>query len=92
MESLQAKTIPANPVRVAELPFSAVLLGDHVSHSPKGGFAVKPPGNWTSIKLFLGNGSSEVFLNLNPVLGTGEFSIKDPDYGDGVLAELAKVL
>jgi hypothetical protein len=91
-KTLQAKNLPANPVRVAELPFRAVILGDHVSHSPNGGFAVKPPGNWTSIKLFLGDGSSEVYLNLNPVLGKGEFASKDPDYGDGVLQELAKVL
>jgi hypothetical protein len=91
-KTLQAKAIPSNPVRVAELPFSAAILGDHVSHSANGGFAVKPPGNWTTIKLFLGNSSSEVYLNLNPVLGKGEFAIKDQDYGDGVLQELAKVL
>jgi len=90
--TLEAKATPSNPIRVAELPFSAVILGEHVSHSPNGGFAVKPPGNWTTTKLFLGDGSSEVFLNLNPVLGKGEFSIKDPEYGDGVLQELAKVL
>ena len=91
-KTLQAKTVPSNAVRVAELPFRAVILGDHVSHSPNGGFAVKPPGNWTTIKLFLGDGSSEVFLNFNTVLGKGEFSMKDPEYGDGVLQELAKVL
>jgi len=91
-KTLQAKTVPSNAVRVAELPFSAVILGDHVSHSPNGGFAVKPPGNWTTIKLFLEDGSSEVFLNFNTVLGKGEFSMKDPEYGDGVLQELAKVL
>jgi hypothetical protein len=90
-KTLQAKSLPSNTVRVAELPFSAALLGDHVSHSPNGGFAVKPPGNWTTIK-FLGDGSSEVYLNLNPVLGKGEFAIKDQDYGDAVLQELAKVL
>jgi hypothetical protein len=92
LKTLQAKNLPSNTVRVAELPFSAALLGDHVSHSPNGGFAVKPPGNWTTIKLFLGKDSSEVYLNLNPVLGKGEFAIKDQDYGDGVLQELAKVL
>ena len=91
-KTLQAKSIPSNSVRVAELPFNAAILGDHVSHSPNGGFAVKPPGNWTTIKLFMGDGSSEVYLNLNPVLGKGEFGIKDQDYGDGVLQELAKVL
>jgi hypothetical protein len=91
-KTLQAKALPSNPVRFAELPFKAVILGDHVSHAPKGGFAVTPPGNWTTIKIFLANGASEVFLNLNTVLGKGEFSIKDPEYGDGVLQELAKVL
>jgi hypothetical protein len=91
-KTLQAKNLPTNPVRVAELPFSAAILGDHVSHSPNGGFAVKPPGNWTTIKIFLGDGSSEVYLNLNSVLGKGEFAIKDRDYGDGVLQELGKVL
>jgi hypothetical protein len=91
-KTLQAKSLPSNAIRVAELPFDAALLGDHVSHSPNGGFAVKPPGNWTTIKLFLGKDSSEVYLNLNPVLGKGEFAIKDQDYGDGVLQELAKVL
>jgi hypothetical protein len=91
-KTLQAKSLPPSTVRVAELPFSAALLGDHASHSPNGGFAVKPPGNWTSIKLFLGKDSSEVYLNLNPVLGKGEFAMKDQDYGDGVLQELAKVL
>ena len=91
-KTLQAKTIPANVARVAELPFGVAILGSHVSHSPNGGFAVKPAGNWTTTKLFLGDGSAEVYLNLNPVLGKGEFAIKDEGYGDAVLQELAKVL
>jgi hypothetical protein len=33
-----------------------------------------------------------VFLNLNPVSGEAEFSMKDPYYGDYVLEQLAKVL
>jgi len=89
---LGAKNLPVNAARVSELPFNAVILGQHTSHSPNGGFAVKPPGNWTTTKLFLGEKSSEVFLNINPVLGKGEFSQKDSEYGDDVLAELAKVL
>jgi hypothetical protein len=40
----------------------------------------------------LASGEAEVFLNTNTVLGKAEFSIKDPDEGDQVLAELAKVL
>jgi hypothetical protein len=33
-----------------------------------------------------------MFLNTDPKAGKAEFSIKDPDCGDAVLAELAKVL
>jgi hypothetical protein len=35
---------------------------------------------------------AEVFLNLDPVDRMGEFSWKDPDYGDAVMTELGKVL
>jgi hypothetical protein len=46
------------------------------------------------VKIFLpkGGDDGEVFLNFNAVLGKGEFSIKDSDYGDYLLRELAKVL
>ena len=48
---------------------------------------------WIVLKLFLpkGGDKGEVFLNLNPVLGRGEFSIKDEDYGDYLLRQFAKV-
>jgi len=46
------------------------------------------------MKIFIGKGDQEgqVFLNLNPVSGSGPFSIKDPEYGDIVVARLAEVL
>ena len=44
------------------------------------------------MKISLSGGEGEVFLNLNPATNNAEFSIKDADYGDIVLAELAKVL
>lgn len=46
------------------------------------------------MKIFIGEGKHEgdVFLNLNPVIKKGQFSIKDSDYGDIVLAQLAQVL
>jgi len=46
------------------------------------------------MKLFIGEGDQEgeVFLNTNLVIKKGQFSIKDPDYGDAVLAQLARVL
>lgn len=90
---LEAKSLPAHTERVAEIPFAAVILGTDNSHAKDGGFFTKPPGHWTAMKIFLGKrGSAEVFLNFNPVLQKGEFSIKDPGYGDDVLKELAKVL
>ena len=41
---------------------------------------------------FLGGDVGEVFVNINPVMRKGQFSIKDPDYGDIVLGYLASVL
>jgi hypothetical protein len=48
-----------------------------------------------TIKLFLpkgGHDQGEVFLNLNPLLGKGEFSLKDSDFGDYLLKQFAQVL
>ena len=91
---LEAKILPVQAKRVAELPFTAAILGTNQSHSKDGGFFTKPPGHWTAMKIFVGNhdDSAEVFLNFNAALHKGEFSIKDPDYGDDILKELAKVL
>lgn len=91
---LEAKSLPAHTERVAEIPFAAVILGTDNSHAKDGGFFTKPSGHWTAMKIFIGrkDDPAEVFLNFNPVLHKGEFSIKDPDYGDDVLKELAKVL
>ena len=93
-KALEAKALPSKVQRVESLPFTFVNIGDDLSQAPSGGFSVAPPGNWTAIKIFLGEGEqeAEVFLNINAVIRKGQFSIKDPDYGDLVLAQLAKVL
>ncbi len=93
-KSLEAKTFPPKVKRVSNLPFVFVTLGKNQSQASGGGFNDQPPGHWTPIKLFIGKGEQEgeVFLNLNPVLKKGQFSIKDPDYGDIILAQLARVL
>lgn len=64
------------------------------AQAPGGGFNASPPGNWIAIKIFIGEGEqeAEVFLNFNTIIGKGQFSIKDPDYGDLVLKKLATVL
>jgi hypothetical protein len=89
---LEAKKFPAKIQRAESLPFTFISLGRNESRYPDGSFGAKPPGNWTPAKLFIGGDEGEVFLNINPVLRKGEFSIKDPDYGDFVLAQLARVL
>ena len=89
---LEAKTIPGKVERAGALPFEFVILGENQSRSADGGFSQEPRGNWIAMKIFVGKGEGEVFLNLDPVANKGEFSIKDSDYGDIVLAELAKVL
>jgi len=92
-QALLAKALPSKVERAATLPFTFVNLGEMMSHD-SGGFSEKPRGSWTAMKIFLeaGDQEGEVFLNLNPELGKGEFSIKDEDYGDFVVAQLAKVL
>ena len=93
-KALEAKSVPKNAERANSLSFTFVSFGSHQSQAPGGGFNAQPPGNWTPMKIFVGEGEQEgeFFLNLNPVLKKGQFSIKDPDYGDIVLARLATVL
>lgn len=92
--ALEAKKFPAKVQRARDLPFVFVSLGQNQSQDAGGGFNDQPSGHWTPIKLFIGEGQQEgeVFLNLNPVIKKGQFSIEDPDYGDIVLAHLARVL
>jgi len=93
-KALEAKTFPTKVKRLRNLPFVFISLGKNNSQAPDGGFNTNPPGNWTPMKIFIGEGEDEgeVFLNLNPVIKKGQFSIKDSDYGDIVLAQLARVL
>jgi hypothetical protein len=93
-KALEAKTLPTKVQRSSTLPFTFAVLGENHSQASGGGFNANPPGHWTAMKIFLGDGDeeAEVFLNLNPTIKKGQFSIKDPDYGDGLLKYLAKVL
>lgn len=93
-KALEAKTLPTKVQRAGDLPFMYVSFGKNQSQASSGGFNAKPPGNWIPMKIFIGDGDQEgqVFLNLNPVIKKGQFSIKDPDYGDIVVAHLARVL
>jgi len=88
--ALQAKHLPTKIEKVDTLPFDYMILGQNQTRSPDDTFRGTPEGNWTAMKISLEKG--EVFLNVNPVAHKAEFSIKDPTYGDAVLAELAKIL
>jgi len=85
------------PAAANELKVTVTILGTHQSRSAEspeiaGAFSASPAGDWTATKLFLADGEGEVFLNLNATEGIGEFSIKDEDYAETVITELAKIL
>jgi hypothetical protein len=91
-KALQAKALPGKPKRVKEMPFEFVVLGIGGHREPDGSFDSRKKGTWIALKLFLGDDQGEVFLNLDPVSGKGEFSMKDSDYGNYVVSRLAQVL
>jgi hypothetical protein len=93
-KALEAKNTPTHVQRVSTLPFTFVSFGKNQSQASGGGFNANPAGHWTPMKIFIldGEQEAEVFLNLNPVTRKGQFSIKDSDYGDLVVAQLARVL
>lgn len=83
--------------KVDSLEFMAAMLGENLSRGSgpdlfAGGFTSTPAGNWIATKVFVADGEGEFFLNLNPKEGIGEILMKDPEYGDIVLAELERVL
>lgn len=88
--------IPTQTSKLDRLEFSTAILGTSLSRESgdsviAGSFTSSKPGNWIALKLFLADGEGEVFLNIDPVGGNGEFAVKDPDYGDVVVRELARV-
>lgn len=92
--ALEAKTSPTKTVRATELKFEYANIGEHLSQAEGGGFNSDPPGSWMALKIFFSKDEdeSEMFLNIDADGRRAEFSMKDPDYGDMVLAKLAKVL
>jgi hypothetical protein len=96
---LNTNSIPQNVSITSELPIDVAILGYDQSKVVSedgsvvaGEFSPDPPGNWIVTKVFVASGEGEFYLNLNPIEKKGEISMKDPEYGDIVLKELAKVL
>lgn len=91
-----AGEVPAQADQVERLDFATAILGTSLSRESGdntigGSFTSTKPGDWIAFKLFLADGEGEVYLNINPVADHGEFTCKDPEYGEVVLRELAKV-
>jgi len=85
------------PIATKRLSLTVAILGANLSRNSDrpeaaGGFSSQPPGHWTATKLFLRDGEGEVFLSLNLQDGLGEFSIKDEDYAEIVVTELARIM
>ena len=93
-KALQAKHMPTKARKTDVLLFDYIIVGENQTRLADGGFADKPKGTWTAMKIFLSHGKDEgeVYLNIDAVDHQAELSIKDSEYGDAVLQELANVL
>ena len=83
--------VPEKADQVDELTVTFYVLGDKMTKTEKGSFKGGGKGDWLLVKLFVFHDEAEFYLNINEKTGKGEFAMKDPDYGDRVLKELAKV-
>ncbi len=91
--ALAAHTIPKESIRIRELPFTFIFLGENDELGKDGGLVGSATGHWVGAKLFLGpRQETEMFFNFEKPGGKAEFSMKDEEYGDDLLKELAKVL
>lgn len=96
-QALGARRPPVPDNGVTRLEFAAVILGRNLSRGrgddqSAGAYTSHPAGTWIATKLFLGDEQGEVFLNLDPVGGWGEFAAKDREHAGDVLRELGRVL
>lgn len=90
---LKASGTPGGSMRVRELPFRIEVLGENLDRGPHGSLVDAATGNWVSARIFLGVQQDKVvMLNFQKPGGTGEFVSDDPQLGNDVLRELAKVL
>jgi len=96
-KALEAGKVEPPQERVDCLPIQAAILGRNLSRGignsvQAGAFTSDRPGTWIATKVFVADGEGELYLNLSPDTGEAEISIKDSEYGDVVVQELAKVL
>jgi len=75
---------------IERLAINTAILGHYMNREDKGGFSGER-GNWTATKWFPEHDglSGEVYFNYNLASRQGEFSEKDPDYADDLVAIFA---
>jgi len=97
-KALEAKKIDSSGSKTDKLIFPVAIIGINLSRGKgkdllAGAFTSDPRGDWIVTKVFVAeDGESEFYLHLNPVLGIGEIAIKDSEFGDNVMKELARVI
>jgi len=89
-------TVPkpfAHQKELKPLFLNTAILGQNMSREVNGGFAGQG-GGWTATKWFPEHDgrSAEIYFNYNLDTKQGEFSEKDPDYADDLLAIFASAL
>lgn len=84
---------PRAPQPLEPSPFRTAILGVDMARNPGGGFGGEA-GSWTACKWFLNNEGreAEVYFNYSLEQGEGEFSEKDFDYREDLVAILATLL
>jgi hypothetical protein len=89
----QMPTTCKRPHVPGPLFINTAILGENLKRGPKGGFNGEG-GGWTATKWFPEHDgrSAEVFFNYNLDKRQGEFSEKDADYADDLLAIFASAL
>jgi hypothetical protein len=84
--------IPEKVDPVDRLPVTFYILGDKMSRTKTGSFKAEPAGDWLLVKIFAPKDQGEFYLNINEKDGKGEIRMKEPDKGDLLVGELAKIL
>ena len=94
--ALGLSQVPSPNAPANEVECDASFMGSHLSRGSgpdviAGSFTTTPPGDWIVAKVFFADGDGEVFLALNPVIGRGEFLLKDPESSEPVVRELGRL-
>jgi hypothetical protein len=93
LRAANADDIIAKASKTDEVPYRAAISGENLSRNPQTGyFVMRPAGGWLTTKVFIGPKNSEFNINIDTEGLKLEINPVGAEFGNGVLAELAKVL